>query len=138
MGSNLGMALAVLAGLVTNPPSVLFPASPLAPLSPPRRQEKTPCAQTDPFSRGAWRTHQPGTVFGLLLLGVGRTSRGEPEQGEGRCRGADASSDFQQHLRMPGGNFQQNPGRPRRRAAPLLPILQGIGADAENRGEPRL
>jgi hypothetical protein len=44
MGSNLGMSLAVLAALVTNPHSVLFPASPLAPLSRPRRQEKTPCA----------------------------------------------------------------------------------------------
>jgi len=48
MGTNLGMSLAVLAALVTTPHSALFPASPLARLSHPRRQEKTPCAQTDP------------------------------------------------------------------------------------------
>jgi hypothetical protein len=39
---------------------------------------------------------------------------------------------FQQNLGMPGGNFQQHLGRTRRLTAALLPVLQRVGADAQN------
>ena len=45
---------------------------------------------------------------------------------------------FQQYLRMPHRNLQQHLRRPGWRSPALLPVLQRIGADAQNRRKLRL